>query len=106
MNFAHFVCAIIRFAGHPSLYTVVFNTNRFEGNQTMVKILKSLLIVAAMSCSVVLAQDNLRVTREDGQQRVEFALHGTTSCVMVNDKIFCAAGTTRAPIKLASTASR
>jgi len=71
----------------------------------MTKILTSLLIAAVMSCSAVFAQDNLRVTRENGQQRVEFALHGRTSCVMVEDKIFCAPGVTRAPVKLASTAS-
>jgi hypothetical protein len=45
------------------------------------------------------------VTTENGQQRVEFALHGKTSCVMVDDKIFCAPAVTRAPIKLASTVS-
>jgi hypothetical protein len=65
----------------------------------------SLLIAAVMSRSVVFAQDNLRVTRENGQQRVEFALHGKTSCVMVDDRIFCAPAATRAPVKLASTVS-
>ena len=69
----------------------------------MTKILTSLLIAAVLSCSVVFAQDNLR--RENGQQRVEFALHGKTSCVMVDDRIFCAPGVTRAPVKLASTVS-
>jgi hypothetical protein len=72
---------------------------------TTTKILTGLLIAAALSCSVVLAQDNLRVTMENGQQRVEFALHGKTSCVMIDDKIFCAPAATRAPIKLASTVS-
>jgi len=69
------------------------------------KILTGLLFAAALSCSIVFAQDNLRVTTENGQQRVEFALHGKTSCVMVDDKIFCAPAAIRAPIKLASTVS-
>lgn len=72
----------------------------------MTKILNTLLIAAVMSCSVVFAQDNLRVITQNGQQRVEFALHGKTSCVMVNDKIFCAPGIARAPVQLASTVSR
>ena len=72
---------------------------------TTTKILTGLLLTAALSCSVVFAQDNLRVTMENGQQRVEFALHGKTRCVMVDDKIFCAPAVTRAPIKLASTVS-
>lgn len=72
---------------------------------TTTKILTSLLLAAALSCSVVFAQDSLRVTMENGKQRVEFALHGKTSCVMVDDKIFCAPAATRAPIKLASTVS-
>ncbi|MEK6209452.1 MAG: hypothetical protein AABM64_03620 [Pseudomonadota bacterium] len=72
---------------------------------TTTKILTGLLIAAGLSCSVLFAQDNLRVTMENGQQRVEFALHGKTSCVMVDDKVFCAPAVTRAPIKLASTIS-
>jgi len=72
---------------------------------TTTKILTSLLLAAALSCSVVFAQDSLRVTMENGKQRVEFALHGKTSCVMVDDKIFCTPAATRAPIKLASTVS-
>ena len=71
----------------------------------MNKILTNLLIAAALSCSVVFAQDTLRVTNENGKQRVDFALHGKTSCVMLDAKIFCAPATNRAPIKLASTAS-
>ena len=71
---------------------------------TTIKILTGLLL-AALSCSVVFAQDSLRVSKANGQQRVEFALHGNTSCVMVDDKIFCAPAVTRAPTKLASTAS-
>ena len=69
------------------------------------KILTGLLIAAALSCSVVFAQDTLRVTMENGQQRVEFALHGKTSCVMLDNKIFCVPAIMRAPVKLASIVS-
>ena len=72
---------------------------------TTTKILTGLLFAAALSCSVVFAQDTLRTTMENGKHRVEFSLHGNTGCVMVDDKIFCAPGVTRAPIKLASTIS-
>ena len=71
----------------------------------MNKILTSLLIAATLSSAVVLAEDTLRTATENGQRRVEFTLHGKTRCVLVDDKIFCAPTTTRAPIKLASTAS-
>ena len=70
---------------------------------TTTKILTGLLFAAALSCSVVFAQDRLGVSMKNGQQRVEFALHGKTSCVMVDGKIFCARAVMRAPIKLAST---
>jgi hypothetical protein len=69
------------------------------------KFLTGLLIAAALSCTAVFAQDSLRVTMENGQKRVGFALHGNTSCVMVDDKVFCAPAVTRAPVKLASTFS-
>ena len=72
---------------------------------TTTKILTSLLLTAALSCSVVFAQDTLRTTMDNGKHRVEFSLHGNTGCVMVEDKIFCAPAATRAPIKLASTIS-
>jgi hypothetical protein len=72
---------------------------------TTTKFLTGLLIAAALSCTAVFAQDSLRFTMENGQQRVGFALHGKTSCVLVDDKVFCAPAVTRAPIKLASTFS-
>lgn len=72
---------------------------------TTTKILSSLLLTAALSCSVVFAQDTLRTTMDNGKHRVEFSLHGNTGCVMVDNKIFCAPAATRAPIKLASTVS-
>ncbi len=69
---------------------------------TTTKILTGLLITAALSCSVVFAQDSLRASMENGLQRVESALHGKTSCVMVDNKIYCAPAAIRAPIKMAS----
>jgi len=71
----------------------------------MNKILTSLLIAATLSSAVVLAEETVRTATENGQRRVEFTLHGKTRCVLVDDKIFCAPVITRAPIKLASTAS-
>ena len=72
----------------------------------MTKFLTSLMIAAVMSCSVGFAQDNFGASKEDGHKRVEFALHDKTGCVMVDGKVFCAPGITRAPVKLASTVSR
>ena len=72
---------------------------------TTTQIVTSLLTAAALSCSVVFAQDTLRTSMENGKHRVEFSLHGNTGCVMVDDKIFCAPAVNRAPIKLASTVS-
>ena len=71
----------------------------------MDKILSSLLIAAALASLVVFSEDTLRTTLEDGKRRVEFTLHGKTSCAIVDDKIFCVPATTRAPIRLASSVS-
>ena len=71
----------------------------------MNKILSSLLITAALSSSVVFAEDVLHTTMVDGKPRVDFTLNGKTGCVMVDDKIFCGPDVTSAPIKLASTVS-
>ena len=83
----------------------VYNTLPVEGNLTMTKILTCLLIAAAMSCSVVFAQDNLGASKEDGQKRVEFALYGKFGCVLVDGKVFCARGVQRAPVKLGAPVS-
>jgi hypothetical protein len=41
--------------------------------------------------SVVFAEDRLKGTlNSDGKQAVAFALHGKTSCVLMDDKVFCA----------------
>ena len=71
----------------------------------MDKILNSLLITAALSSLLVLAVNTPRTTMEDGRNRVEFTLLGKASCVMVDDKIFCAPAVTPSSIKLASIAS-
>ncbi len=71
----------------------------------MNKILSSLLIAAAVSSAVVLAEDTLRATVDNGKHGVAFTLHGKTSCVLVDNKVFCAPAITRAPIRLASTVS-
>ena len=69
------------------------------------KLLSSLTVTTALLCSAAFAAHTLKVSMEDGKQRVEFALHGKTSCVMLDDKVFCAPATTRAPIRLASSTS-
>lgn len=68
------------------------------------KLLTSLTVTAAILCSPAFAAETLKVSMEHGkQQRVEFALHGKTSCVMLDNKIFCTPATARAPIRLASS---
>ncbi len=71
----------------------------------MNKILSSLLIAAAVSSAVGFAEDTLRGSVDNSKHQVVFTLHGKTSCVLVDDKVFCAPAVTRAPIKLASTVS-
>ena len=67
----------------------------------MNSILISLLIVAALTFSVVVAQETLRVSTENAQ-RVDSALHGKTTCVKLDGNIYCASATPRTPFKLAS----
>jgi hypothetical protein len=76
-------------------------------DQTMntTRLLTSLTVTATLLCSTAFAADTLKVSMEDGKQRVEFALHGKTSCVMLDNKIYCAPATTRAPTRLASSIS-
>lgn len=69
------------------------------------KLLTSLAVTTVLLCSAAFAADTLKVSKDGGKQRVEFALHGKTSCVMFDDKIFCTPATTRAPIRLASSNS-
>ena len=69
------------------------------------KLLTTLAVTTVLLCSAAFAADTLKVSMEDGKQRVEFALHGKTSCVMLDNKIYCAPATTRAPIRLVSSTS-
>jgi hypothetical protein len=76
-----------------------------ERHMNTTKLLTSLTVTATFLCSSAFAADTLKPSMEDGKQRVEFALHGKTSCVMLDNKIFCAPATTRAPTRLASSTS-
>ena len=69
------------------------------------RIVVKVLIAAALSCSAVFAASVHRPATDKDTQRVEFALHGKTSCVLVDAKVFCAPATTRAPTRLASSTS-
>ena len=68
----------------------------------MNKILTSLFIAAALTLSVVVAKETLRVSADNGSQHVDSALHGETNCVKLDGRIFCAHANLRLPIKLAS----
>ena len=69
----------------------------------MKNILGSVLITTLLNSAVASADQAERGTPETGKQGVAFTLHGKTSCVLVDDKIFCSPATARAPIKVAST---
>ncbi len=56
----------------------------------MNKILSTLMIAAVLSSASTFAEDRLRVSMENGKQRVEFSLNGNDKCVMIDDKIVCA----------------
>jgi hypothetical protein len=71
----------------------------------MNKVLTSLLVVAALSSAVVLAKEPVRPTTENGARRVATSQHGKTSCVLVDEKIFCAPATTRPQVKLAAAST-
>ena len=68
----------------------------------MSNILTTLLISGALSSAVVLAEETVRTAAQNGQNGVTFTMHGKTNCVLVDNKIFCAPGTTPNQIKLAS----
>ena len=67
------------------------------------KLLTSLFVTSALLCSAAFAGNTVKVSIDGGKQRVEFALHGKTSCVMLDNKVFCAPAATRAPIRMASS---
>ena len=68
----------------------------------MNKIFATLLIAAALSSTAAFAEDTLRVSMENGKQRVDFSLNGNDKCVMIDDKIHCAP-MPKTPVRLASS---
>jgi hypothetical protein len=70
----------------------------------MNKILSTLLIAAVLSSASAFAEDTLRVSMQNGKQRVDFSLNGNDKCVMIDDKITCAP-MPKEPIRVASTES-
>ena len=70
----------------------------------MNKILSALVIAVALSGSTAFAEDTLRVSLQDGKQRVDFSLNGNDKCVMIDDKIHCQP-MPRTPIRVASSES-
>ena len=70
----------------------------------MNKILSTLVIAAALANSTAFAEDKMRVSMENGKQRVDFSLNGNDRCVMIDDKIHCQP-MPRTPIRVASSES-
>ena len=70
----------------------------------MNKILSTLVIAAVLSSTSAFAEDTLRVSMENGKQRVDFSLNGNDKCVMINDKIHCAP-MPKEPARIASSES-
>ena len=69
----------------------------------MTTTLNKLMIAAALYCFAVTACDKARVTTEDGGHPVELTQHGNTSCVLLDNKVFCAPAKMRTQMRLAST---
>jgi hypothetical protein len=70
----------------------------------MNKILATLIVAAALSSATAFAEDTLRVTMQNGKQRVDFSLNGNDKCVLIDDKITCAP-MKQAPVRVASAES-
>ena len=70
----------------------------------MNKILATLIVAAALSSASAFAEDTLRVTMQNGKQRVDFSLNGNDKCVLIDDKIVCAP-MPKAPLRVASSES-
>ena len=70
----------------------------------MNRILSTLVIAAVLSSSAAFAEDTLRVSMQNGKQRVDFTLNGNDKCVMIDDKITCAP-MPKTPIQVASSTS-
>lgn len=69
----------------------------------MTTTLNKLLIAAALSCLAVTACDNARVATKNVRHSVELTQHGNTSCVLVDNRVFCAPAKMRAPMRMASS---
>ena len=69
----------------------------------MTTTLNKLFIAAASFCFAVTACDKARVATENGGQPVELTQHGNTSCVLVENKVFCVPAKMRAPMRMASS---
>jgi hypothetical protein len=70
----------------------------------MNKILSTLVLAAVLSSATAFAEDTLRVSMQNGKQRVDFSLNGNNKCVLVDDKIHCAP-MPAPPIRVASSTS-
>ena len=69
----------------------------------MTTTLNKLLFALTLACIAVLACDRARVTTENGGQQVELTQHGNTTCVLVDNKVFCAPAKMRVPMRLVSS---
>lgn len=67
----------------------------------MTTTLKKLLITVLLFGFAVTACEKARVTTGNDDGQVQLAQHGKTSCVLVDAKVFCAPGNSRAPSRMA-----
>jgi hypothetical protein len=67
----------------------------------MTTALQEMLFAAALFGLTLFACDATKV-EQDGE-RVVIARHGNTSCVLVEEKVFCAPGTMHQPVRLATS---
>lgn len=65
--------------------------------------LNKLLITAALACIAMTACDKARVTTENGGNPVELTQHGNITCVLLDNRVFCAPAKMRASMRLASS---
>jgi hypothetical protein len=67
------------------------------------KLLTGLIFASALFSSAAFAEDTLKVSQQNGKQRIDFTMHGKTCCVLVGEQIYCVPAKLGAPIKLASS---
>ena len=68
----------------------------------MNKILNSLILATILSSASAFAEDTLKVSMENGKQRIDFSLNGSGKCVMIDEKITCQP-VKQAPVRVASS---